>query len=277
MSPASLTERISHYVARPDADGFGELATALYTELCERGGRGVEIADWQAIPATGPPETPVDSNAARTLQRDAAERALRGGCLDGLDSPPILELAADPILPAGSLERLGGLGSVAPGAPGGRIDVVAARSWLAARQRDRRAALLLLDVSACQRLLGALERQDLRFQLAFGSRLVLVESPSGAHGFGSLATVPAHRLGLGAEALRGRRSWPGVPTPLYGPLGSDGRLGRATASPWVRVLGPAPGESAGELSILDLTVLDRSFHLATGTAGWVDGQTVTLA
>lgn len=285
MAPASLTERIARLMARPDPGAFEELALeafselcrhdAAYRERCERAGRRPgEIADWRAIPPVGPPSAGApESEDAPALPATAVELAVRIACLGDQDPPPILDLTGGATAGAEELERLGGAGSLTLGREG-RLDVVAARSWLAARQRDRRAALVFVDEPGRERLLGALERQDLRFQLAPGSRLVLWD---GAERLATVAATCAERFGFGPDGLLGRIGWAGLPTPFFGRPGPGGRIECSAAYPWTRAIGPEPAGEPGPLSVIDLSLRGRPFHLETGAAGWVDGPTVILA
>ncbi len=302
MPPAPLAERLARYLARPGQDSFEELALAafaevyesdpVYRELCERHAASPDsVGDWRAIPTT--PATGEDRESAAAAPaawyRDAAERAFQIGCLTALDAPAILQMvpAADPgaldhELAAGFAQRFGGGTSAVDGA---RIDVVAARSWLAGRQRDHRAALLLASGASLRRLLTALERQDLRFQLAPGSRAVLMGGPDplSPAGIDDLPVLISERLGLTRAALLVRYTWDGVPTALYGRLDGKGRLESSAVSPWLRVraLEPETGRelaagASGRLAVLDLTIRGRPFHIATGSAGTVDGSTVRV-
>ncbi len=293
MSAEPLAERIARYLARPEGDRFDELAAAACSELWERdaafrelwGGAGAspERPDgWRAMPAVPAPE-PRGGEPAATLERDAAERAFRSSCLAGLQAPPILQLVAGGEAPSNDLardcarlvERFGGPGS-GVAVKRGHVDAVAARSWLAARQRDRRPAVLLATAASLARLLATLERQDLRFQLAHGSRVVVMDPLDAAPGFDArrAAAAGSERLGLVRDGLLGRLDWSGVPTPLYGRPAAGGGLEAALPSPWTRIraLEPDTGRelpegSAGRLSVVDLAIRGRPFHLWTPSAG----------
>lgn len=294
MSPEPLAERIARHVARPDRGSFDELANALFAQLHERHAAFRELCDragvspgnaagWRAIPVASP--SPESGGRAgepdAALERDAEERAFRSGCLAELESPPILRLVAGGETPAERrleglcarlAERFGAPGSAAAGG-GGRVDTVAARSWLAGRQRDRRPAAVLTTGPALERLLAAFERQDLRFQLAHGSRIVLMAGLDVRRAAGR----SAERLGLARGGLLGRMAWPSVPTPLFGRVADDGGLAGALPSPWTRIralhpetLEELPDGSPGRLSVLDLTIRGRPFHLLTPSTGVVE-------
>ncbi len=283
MTATDLTERIAEYVERPDRDRFLELALdafaglyrrdRAYRDLCERrGARPGELDDWRRIPTWPASATAVPVPVRATpLLHAAADRAFELSCLDGLHSPPILQLVPGDG-PARECDRwvarFGGPGSTAAVA-GERVDVLAARSWLAGRQRDGRATVVLASAAALDRLGGALERQGLKLQLAPGSRIVRVDGVDSR----PAARICADRLGIEAAMLRGRLSVTGVPTPLFGQIDAHGGLGEIEPSPWLRV---HAATDDGRLAILDLTLRDGPFHLLTGTRGSVESGVVRV-
>ncbi len=297
MPSAALAERIAHYLERPAPAAFDELAAELgrelhrrdsgFRELCRQAGLGDQPpGDWRAVPAAPAPR--VSSGGAGALTRQADERAFQSACPESDQPLPILNLipadgteAAREQASAGAriVDRYGAPGSSSAVA-GDRIDIGAARSWLAGRQRDRRVAIALTTRASLERLLGALARQDLRFQLTPGSRIVVMDA------YGSSGDDPvgrcAEHLGLPPQSLVVRLAWAGVPTPLYGQLTDRGAL-TGVPSPWTRIRALDPGTfhelpegRQGRLSVLDLTIDDRPFHLLTASLGTVANGTIRV-
>ncbi|HVS03870.1 MAG TPA: hypothetical protein VMT16_13975 [Thermoanaerobaculia bacterium] len=113
------------------------------------------------------------------LYRAAVDASFPRFCLPRLHLPPMLALVPDRQQAPDSslsfmvdhvLRRFAGEGSAhAFGSRG--VDVPAARSWLAARQREKRPVVVLATSFALAQLLDALERRTLRFRMSPGSVL----------------------------------------------------------------------------------------------------------
>jgi hypothetical protein len=253
---------VARFLGDPNSATFEELALAKFTEAYERDPevRALaeappdQIGDWREIPLIEP-WTLADTPAAEDLGTLAGETAFRRACLAGLAAPPILDLVG-----AGDLSSLGGPGSLRAAGEGARVDVTAARSWLAGRQRDGRPAVVVATDAAWERLLGALARQDLRFRLGFGSRAVLL-----AQGPSPAGTMPgADRLGLDSSAVFRELRWPGVASPCYT------RAGRVEPLHWVGLVA-----SAGRLAVLDL--VGSPLRVATPVAAVDDGDGLRIS
>lgn len=291
------TERIAQFVARPDAAGFEVLALEAFSrayerdpavrELCRRRGLATgELDDWRSIPAVAPGELGGESEteSPESLTQAAIQAAFETACLRGLAAPPLLRLVekrrGDPTTShlVERSDRLGGPGSAAA-VESGRIDVTAARSWLAGRQRDGRPALIVSDDESLGRLLGMLERQDLRFRLASGSRVIVLEPLESAAVSVGVARIPPDRvgrLGLDAGGLVRQFRWAGVPTPCYGSAEEDGRW-RIAPPHWVGLSAVDPAATAaGEIAALDLTRATLPLRVTTGYTGSVEPGGVAL-
>jgi hypothetical protein len=305
-------ERIKKFLADPSGDSFEGIALEAFSEAFENDPAARELAerhgqspnrtrDWRGIPAIPPPSPEVGGGGGKAeaeLGRLAAEMAFRRSCLGGLVNPPILSLVgggfgaatrgvSDLDLTEQWVERFGGPGSLV-GTSSGRVDVNAARSWLAGRQRDGRAALVLGSDTTLGRLLSTLERQDLRFRLAFGSRAVVLSEPLSEPmseplsepGNPPSAIPDTERLGLTAEALIRQCRWPGVATACYGQVSNDGAF-HLSAPPWLRFscVEVRGGSEPGPLTALDLTSISHPFRVEIGTAGSLnaDGTIATLS
>lgn len=284
-------KRIAEFLADPTSDSFDEIALAALAEayeteatvreICDRCGvRPGEIGDWRSIP-TVPAARATDREAppAQGLAELAAATAFRGSCLHGLAAPPFLDLVGDE--PTAALSaRFGGPGSIAA-ASSGRTDVNAARSWLAGRQRDGRAAVIVATQASMRRLLTTLERQDLRFRIGFGSRVILMGNSTATEET-PVETLSVERLALEAEAVYRRYRRQGVATACYGRAQSDGSL-LISAPHWMRFatvdpMGGAELEEGaqGRLVVLDLTAAARPFRVETADLGTVEKTNVRL-
>lgn len=296
-----LVERIRDFISeRPQSTGsgrFDELAAQALEALGGGSSESSKPSEQNRAWSSESPSLPDLDDLNDLHDLDVAESTpleelaqwtafeLRG--LAGLSSPPILELALGcPELSgeAAALgKRFGGPGSKSAAAAG-RFDSLAARSWLGARQRDHRTAVILASLEGWERLIGTLERQDLRFQLAPGSRVIVLGGGRPTPIAGTTRDATWARLGIPAEAILSQWSWPGIPTPIYAEASETGLPKAASPPHWMRIraLDPetledvAAGEE-GRLVAADLSISGRPFILWTQTSGRVgdDGVIVT--
>jgi len=181
------------------------------------------------------------------------------------------------------VQRFGGEGTAyAFGRRG--ADARTARSWIGARQRDGRPALLLATAFALADLLDGLEKMGLRFRLPAGSAALVTGGYKGQRREVDDATLAARLgeyLGLGPAAILGEYGMTELTSQLY-----TGNLRQATANPgagsaglfhaphWVRarVLDPNTLEEAadgadGLIAIFDLANLGSAVHVLTEDLG----------
>ncbi|HBL31803.1 MAG TPA: hypothetical protein DD490_33690 [Acidobacteria bacterium] len=157
------------------------------------------------------------------------------------------------------------------------VDVVRARSWAGARQREGRPVLVLATAFALVQWLDGLDRLDLRFRLPPGS--VLFETG----GFkGRVAEVrreellqrTAERLGIPAGQVVREYGMTELTSQCYtrALFGEDPDI--FVAPPWVRVrildpetLEEAPEGQPGLIAVLDLANVGSALHLLTEDLG----------
>ena len=229
------------------------------------------------------------------LYRTAIDNSFPQHCLTGLVQPPMLSLVPTrDTLPDSSLAfmidhvlaRFGGPGSLtAIGSRG--VDATRARGWLAARQRDARAGLILATSFALVELLAALERLDLRFRLPAGT---LVFETGGYKG----RTREVHRddllaglseyLGVPARAVVREYGMTELSSQLYASANAGGDPDVFEPPHWVRVrvLDPETLTTAAEgdmglITILDLANAGSAVHVLTQDLGELRGAGVVLA
>jgi hypothetical protein len=290
-----------------------------YRRLCDgRGARPGTVASWREVPAvpaaafkrldlsTAPAgaagvETFRSSGTSRgegerslhrhphpDLYRQTLDVAFPLFCPLAAARPPMLALVADREQAPDSslsfmvdhvLRRWGGPGSAhAFGRHG--VDARAARSWIGARQRAGRPALLLATAFALADLLDACERMGLRFRLPAGSAALVTGGFKGRRrelAGGELAARLADRLGVPAEGLFGEYGMTELTSQLYTRtlVGGDPEL--YAAPHWVRVraldpatLAEAPAGEAGLVAVFDLANLGSAVHLLTEDLGRVE-------
>jgi hypothetical protein len=292
-------ERITALVRSASSETFDELALALfrfqyernagYRELCDRRGATPEVvADWRDVPtATAPPEASPEpqsegatAEANRHLHRAVIDRSFAAAGLAGGERPPVLSL-----IPSGEESSDPGLGILADHVLRARaapdslvaaarrgVEAARARSFLGARQRDRRPTLILATTTTLGQLLDALERRGLRFRLPPGSRVVEAgrRGPSGG--------VPLARLveGLGVppEGVVHEYGVEGLVTRFYAGHGQRGEPRGFLPPPWARVrildpetAGEQPAGAAGAIAIFDLASVGTVAHVLTGETG----------
>jgi hypothetical protein len=293
-----LSERVAAFVAGESRDSFEELALAVfrawhersasYRELCTaRGVTPDRVTDWREVPAlpvpagaTAPGRHLKRSAPGQTdLRRLVIDHSFPDACLRGMSRPAVLSLVppADGRAPSSEtllvdhvLSSWATHSTVAAATRG--VEVAKARSFLAARQRDRLPTLILGNTAALARLLEGLELRGLRFRLPAGSRVV--ESDARATGKPELLARLAEWLAVPAESVV-RLYEPGeMPTPHYAGHGRDGEPRPFRPPPWVRVriLDPSGGAAVstgetGRVAVFDLAGLDDTAHVLTGDAG----------
>ncbi|HEX2254304.1 MAG TPA: hypothetical protein VHQ65_13615 [Thermoanaerobaculia bacterium] len=157
------------------------------------------------------------------------------------------------------------------------VDARAARSWLGARQRERRPAMVFATAFALADWLDSLDKMDLRFRLPAGSAVFETGGYKGRRS----AVEPEHqaarlqaRLGIAPDAVLREYGMTELTSQLYtrGLVGGDPRL--YVAPPWVRVrvldpesLAERPAGEPGLVAILDLANLGSAVHLLTEDLG----------
>jgi hypothetical protein len=178
-----------------------------------------------------------------------------------------------------ALERWGGEGSVGVARAGG-LQAQALRGFLAARQRDRRPALVLATAHALVQLLDTLERLQLSFRLPSGSR---VFETGGYKGRGrevdrdTLRAGLRQRLGIAPGSVVREYGMTELTSHFYG-APSAGGDGPYLAPPWVRtrVLDPltlaeAPAGAPGLLAIFDLANVGSALHVLSEDLAVAEG------
>jgi hypothetical protein len=225
------------------------------------------------------------------LYRQAIDASFPRFCLPPGSGPrlPILslipgrELVPDSSLSfmaAHVLERWGDAESAT--AFGRGVEVARARSWAAARQRERRPALVLATALALVQWLDFLERQDLRFRLPAGT--VLFETG----GFkGRTAEIPreallervTERLAVPAQQVVREYGMTELSSQCYTRSLAGGDPDLFVAPPWVRVrvldpetLDEAPAGTPGLLAVFDLANVGSAVHLLTEDLGMAEGE-----
>lgn len=179
------------------------------------------------------------------------------------------------------LSRWGAAGSATAFGPRG-VEVVRARSWAGARQREHKPVLVLATAFALAHWLEGLERMDLRFRLPPGSA---VFETGGFKGRTQELTREEllEKLGL----------WLGVPpgsvvreygmteltSQCYTRALAGGDPDLFVAPPWVRVrildpatLEEAPAGAPGLISVFDLANLGSAVHVLTEDLGVAEGE-----
>lgn len=159
------------------------------------------------------------------------------------------------------------------------VDPRAARSWIGARQRDGRAALLLATGLALADLLAALEKMGLRFRLPPGSVAMVTGGFKGQQREVSqeeLAAKLADFLGVPRERILGEYGMTELTSQLYSRnlVVPETDPALFFPPPWVRVRCLDPGTleevadgEAGLVAIFDLANLGSAVHLLTEDLG----------
>jgi hypothetical protein len=163
---------------------------------------------------------------------------------------------------------------------GGRgVEPAAARSWLAARQREGRPALLLATSLALADLLEALDRYDLRFRMPAGSTLFDTGGTKGRRREVTRAELLARvedRLGIPPPAVVREYGMTELTSQCYTRVLAGGDPEIFFPPHWVRVriLDPLSLAelSAGEIGLValfDLANIGSAAHLLTADLGTV--------
>jgi hypothetical protein len=177
------------------------------------------------------------------------------------------------------LARWGAPESAAAFGPRG-VEAARARSWAAARQRDRRPALVLGTSLALLQWLETLARQDLRFRLPAGSA---VFDTGGFKGRGrevapeELLARLDERLGVPPERVVREYGMTELTSQLYTRALAGGDADLFVAPHWVRVrvldpetLAEAPPGRPGLVALFDLANLGSAVHLLTEDLGTIE-------
>jgi hypothetical protein len=286
-----------------------------YRRLCAAAGAlPGGVADWRRVPAVpaaafktlelaaapavevfrssgttaGPEARSVHRHPFPDLYRLAIDASFPGFCLPAPPPVPMLSLvptrqeAPDSSLAFmidHVLARWGAPGSATAAGPRG-IEAARARSWAAARQRERRPALVLGTSLALLQWTEALERQDLRFRLPAGSAVF----DTGGFKGRSREVAPEEllarleeRLGVGRDRVVREYGMTELTSQLYTRALSGGDPGLFVAPHWVRVrvldpetLAEAPAGRVGLVAVFDLANLGSAVHLLTEDLGTVE-------
>jgi Acyl-protein synthetase, LuxE len=211
------------------------------------------------------------------LYRAVIDATFPAACLAGLESPPMLSLVPSrrdaphsslAFMLDHAMARWGGEGSLGVARPGG-LQAQPLRGFLAARQRDRRPALVLATSHALGQLLDILERLQLSFRLPAGSRVFETGGTKGRSrelAPRSLRAGLLQRLGIAPGAVVREYGMTELTSHFY----NAGGEGPFTVPPWVRTrvldpatLEPAPDGAPGLLSIFDLANVGSALHVLT--------------
>ncbi len=271
-------ERIAAFIRGDSGDSFDELAlrvfrfhyerSAAFRALCdERGATPQGVAGWREVPAlpaaapgaAPPDEPPFPADFLRTV----VDHSFPGAFLEAMGRPPALSL-----IPGGEADgRRWGLladhllsSRAAPdsslAARGSTVEAARARSFLAARQRDRRPTLVLGTSVTLTRLLEALDRRGLRFRLPPGSAVI---EAGGRGPGGELLAGLAEALDVLAERVLRVYGADGLGSYVFAGFRRDGQPRSFRPPPWtrVRVLEPVtlkevPHGTEGRLAVFDL-------------------------
>ncbi|MDH3403007.1 MAG: acyl-protein synthetase [Acidobacteriota bacterium] len=235
------------------------------------------------------------------LYRAVIDATFPGACLGGvggLSRPPMLSLVPSrEEAPRSSLafmidhvlRRWGGEGSRVAAAGRG-LRAGEARGFLAARQRDRRPAVVLGTAFSLVQLLEALERLGLAFRLPAGS---VVFETGGYKGRSrelpraELEAAMGRRLGVAPTAIVREYGMTELTSHFYARASAAGPTagpGPFLAPPWVRfrILDPATleesaGAAPGLLAIFDLANVGSALHVLTEDLAVADGGGFRLA
>jgi hypothetical protein len=287
---------------------------APYRRLCEaRGATPGRVGSWREVPpvpaaafrtvelAADPPvetfrSSGTTSGEARSvhlqpypdLYQEAIDASFPRFCLPDLPAGgrlPILSLVPErAALPDSSLSfmadhvlaRWGSSESATAFGPRG-VEAAKARSWAAARQRDRRPGLVFATAFALADWLATLERQDLRLRLPHGTAVFETGGFKGRTAEVSRADLLARlaeRLGVPREAVVREYGMTELSSQCYTAALAGGDPDLFVAPPWVRVraldpetLAARPPGEPGLLAVFDLANLGSAVHLLTEDMG----------
>jgi hypothetical protein len=279
---------------------------APYRQLCDsRGATPATVSSWREVPAVPalafktlalhadePLETfrssgtggerSVHHHPYPDLYRQVVESSFPRFCLPSLRTPaPMVSLVPDRtqapdsslgFMVAHVVDRWGAADSANAFGPRG-VDVTRARSWLAARQREGRPALVLATSFALAQLLEALEKRFLHFRLAPGSVVFDTGGYKGRHEELSRETLLAKVetwLGVPPEQVVREYGMTELTSQCYtGNLtGGDGET--FLAPHWLRprvlhpeTLAEQPAGEPGLLALFDLGNVGSAAHVLT--------------
>ncbi|HVR31058.1 MAG TPA: hypothetical protein VMS86_16165 [Thermoanaerobaculia bacterium] len=283
-----------------------------YRRWCERSGRSpATVVHWRDIPwiptsvmksvtlAAAPARVVFRSSGTTTagerrsvhhhpfpdLYRRSIESSFPELCLPRGGRPPMLSIIPSFTLEGDSslsfmidhvLQIFGGDGSAAVAEARG-LDLPRARSWLAARQRDGRAFLLLATALALDQLLRGFERLDLRFRAPAGSAVFLTGGFKTRHSeltLGDLLGRLHERAGIPAGGVVQEYGMTELTSQAYTRSLVGGRADVFVCPHWMRVqaLDPSTLDEAlpgrdGLLAVLDLANVGSALHLLTEDLG----------
>lgn len=298
-----------------DAFAFQYEHLASYRALCDRHGlEPSRVTDWRRVPSVpalafrslalhaAEPRLifhgAASSAAGRSthhhpfpdLYRAAVDASLPPACISPLQQPPVLSLVPSrQQAPHSSLAfmmeevvRVHGAEDSLQALGDRGLDGRAARSFLAARQRDRRPTLIVADAATIEQLLAILDRLELRFRLPAGSRFLETEADGSGVGEGhheQLVARLAKRLALPAEAVVRQYGPFELTSCCYTASRPAAERGVFLPPPWmrVRILAPEtlqeqpPGEP-GLVTAFDLANVGSAVHLVTEDLGTAEGD-----
>lgn len=162
------------------------------------------------------------------------------------------------------------------------VEVMPARSWAGARQREGRPVLVLATAIALAQWLEALKRQDLRFRLPAGSAVFETGGFKGREtelSRDDLAASLAERLHVQPEAVVREYGMTELTSQCYGRALAGGDPDLFVAPHWMRfrVLDPetlaeAPAGTPGLLAFFDLANVGSAVHVLTEDLGVAEGD-----
>ena len=222
--------------------------------------------DFDELASLAAEEAPVDPSPA--LARAAVSAVLASSGVVGPERRPVLALAPDgeSRLADEALATRGDDAGLRPIKPHG-VDPAATRSWLAARQRDHRPALLVGPVTAFDGLLAPVERRGLKFRLPPGSTALVVWGSQEAPDDGLRARL-VEILGLTSERLWLGWEVEGTVTPFVAPWDGEDRF---VIPHWVRV----EMDAKGRLVIVDLANHGRELRVVSDAQAALEEGTLS--
>jgi Acyl-protein synthetase, LuxE len=219
------------------------------------------------------------------LYRRVIDATFPAHCLPGGERAPLLSLIPPrEQLPDSSLSfmidhvlgRFGGAGNAVAIGPRG-LEFPALRSWLSARQRDRRPGVILATAFALAQALERLDRTDLRFRLPPGTVVFETGGFKGRRRELSraelLAAVEARLAVPGSQVVR-EYGMTELTSHCYTLALAGGDPDLFVPPPWMRVrildpesLAEAPAGAPGLIAVFDLANLGSALHLLTEDLG----------
>lgn len=255
MASGALEQRILDFVRDADTGDFGELALALferqfeslpsYREHCEAlGVAPTSVANWREIPGVDRSESGA-FESSEPAEPGEFPSALVRVALPELFSPGTVWLLIDTLEGEAPKDSFVSRGQ--------RLDIKQLRSWLGARQRDRRPVQIVAAVAGYANLIELLERRGLKFRLPPGS-VAFCMTPIETAATASWDASLAERLGVNPEAYRRVIRGQASSTPLL--EDAEGPSGSFRLPHWVRVT----SSDSDPLAILDLASIGTPAH-----------------